>query len=96
MSAVFGEIRMGCVKAILRSNGLLPSPVSNRGTSAIEVVQFLSDLPTVIYITLPPGESSFSEERALHFACILHCVLRIALSGRYCVQLSRRGCNFLL
>ena len=38
-------------------------------------MQFTSDLVTVIYFTLPLGESSLSEERALRFACNLHCVL---------------------
>ena len=55
-----------------------------------EVVQFTTLWSTTIYITLPLGESSLSEERAMRVACIPSMALRIALSGRYRVRLSQR------
>ena len=55
-----------------------------------EAVQFTTLWSTTIYITLPLGESSLSEERAMRVACIPSMALRIALSGGYRVRLSQK------
>ncbi len=52
----------------------------------MEVVQFSNCGLISIYITLPLGESSLSEERAMRIACLKFADSRIAHSGCDCVR----------
>ena len=74
-----------------RVNKLLPRNNLKTARPPRRSCSFTTLWSTTIYITLPLGESSLSEERAMRVACIPSMALRIALSGRYRVRLSQRG-----